>query len=164
MKTRYFTYVESPIGRLRLAGERGNLLRIDFQGTDRALDPRSEWKEDRDPLAEAIAQLAEYFEGRRESFDVSFRLEGTPFQKQVWQALVSIPYGQTASYGELAMQIESPRAVRAVGAACARNPIPIIVPCHRVIGSNGRLTGFRGGLEMKRRLLSLECGSRILFE
>lgn len=163
MQTRYFTCIESPIGRLRLAGDAESLLRVDFQGTETVLGPPGEWKEDRVPFGAVIAQLGEYFQGRRESFGVPFALEGTPFQKQVWQALVTIPYGQTVPYGELARRIERPRAVRAVGAACGRNPIPVIIPCHRVIGSNGKLTGFRGGLAAKRRLLSLEAGSEMSF-
>jgi methylated-DNA-[protein]-cysteine S-methyltransferase len=119
-------------------------------------------------LYEAAArQLAEYFAGCRTSFDLPLDVTGTPFQRQVWAELQRIPYGETISYSELAERIGSPKAVRAVGAANGRNPVPIIVPCHRVIAANGGLQGFGGGLEAKRLLLDLEgCGSRqkALFE
>ena len=107
-------------------------------------------------------QLTEYFEGKRKTFDLPLSLKGTPFQLECWNALQRIPYGATATYGEIARSIGRPAAVRAVGAANGANPIPIIVPCHRVIGSNGSLTGFGGGIDMKRWLLDFESGSRRL--
>ena len=103
-----------------------------------------------------MAQLREYFEGTRQVFDVPLALSGTPFQLKVWAALTDIPYGETITYGELAQRIGQPDAVRAVGAANGKNPVPIIVPCHRVIGSNGKLTGYGGGLPIKAALLDLE--------
>jgi methylated-DNA-[protein]-cysteine S-methyltransferase len=108
-------------------------------------------------MREAIRQLQAYFEGELKSFDVPLEIAGTDFQKRVWSALRTIPYGQTRSYSEIAAQIGAPQAVRAVGAANGRNPIPIIVPCHRVIGASGSLVGFGGGLEWKRLLLDLEA-------
>ena len=109
-------------------------------------------------LTRAARQLAEYFAGTRRTFDLplAFTARGTPFQQKVWRALLTIPFGETRSYGEIAAQIGSPRAVRAVGAANGRNPISIVAPCHRVVGANGKLTGFAGGLENKAYLLALE--------
>jgi len=107
-------------------------------------------------LMKTERQLGEYFTGKRKTFSVPLDLRGTPFQKNVWEALLAIPFGETRSYGQLATQLGNPRATRAVGAANGRNPISIIVPCHRVIGSSGKLTGFAGGLEAKERLLRLE--------
>lgn len=109
------------------------------------------------PALEPVAeQLAAYFDRRLKAFDLPLDMRGTPFQREVWQALTSIPFGQTRSYAQIAAQVGRPQAVRAVGAANGANPVPIIVPCHRVIGSNGTLTGYAGGLELKRRLLELE--------
>jgi len=113
-------------------------------------------------LIEAERQLGEYFDGKRRSFSVPLDMRGTSFQKSVWEALLAIPFGETRSYRDLAKKLGNPRATRAVGAANGRNPISIIVPCHRVIGSNGNLTGFAGGLETKARLLELEQGYRAL--
>lgn len=111
-------------------------------------------------LAETERQLRAYFEGRLRDFDLPLDLQGTPFQKQVWRALLTIPYGQTRSYGQVAEALGSPSAVRAVGSANGANPIPIVVPCHRVIGAGGRLVGYGGGLALKQRLLELEgCAS-----
>jgi len=114
-------------------------------------------------LAETERQLGEYFAGRRRRFDLTLDFAGTDFQQQVWRALLAIPYGETRSYSDIARQIGAPDAVRAVGAANGRNPISIIAPCHRVIGANGSLTGFAGGIEIKRRLLALETGELSLF-
>jgi methylated-DNA-[protein]-cysteine S-methyltransferase len=116
----------------------------------------SEWKESRTPFQEAIRQLKAYFTGRLHVFDLPLKLEGTPFQLKVWKALQRIPYGETLSYGELARRIGRPGAHRAVGAANGRNPLSIVIPCHRVIGASGKLTGYGGGLEAKERLLALE--------
>ena len=109
-------------------------------------------------LAEATTQLREYFAGTRTSFELPLQMHGNTFEQRVWAALRTIPYGETASYGEIAAQIDAPGAARAVGVANARNPIAIVVPCHRVIGANGKLVGFGGGLPMKRALLDLEQG------
>jgi methylated-DNA-[protein]-cysteine S-methyltransferase len=111
---------------------------------------------------EAERQLGEYFEGKRRSFSVALDMRGTPFQKNVWEALLAIPFGETRSYRDIAKKLGNPEATRAVGAANGRNPISIIVPCHRVIGLNGKLRGFAGGLETKARLLELEQGHRAL--
>jgi methylated-DNA-[protein]-cysteine S-methyltransferase len=114
-------------------------------------------------LTRAVAQLNEYFAGRRTAFDLPLDPHGTPFQQQVWEQLLAIPYGETRSYLDLARKLGNPNATRAVGAANGRNPISIIVPCHRVIGSSGKLTGFAGGLEIKERLLNLESATPSLF-
>ncbi len=119
------------------------------------------WHEDRDHpvLVEADRQLTEYLAGKRTAFELSIHVEGTPFQKRVWQYLLTIPYGQTRSYGHVARAMGSGSASRAVGLATSKNPLSIVVPCHRVIGASGRLTGFAGGLEIKARLLTLEGAS-----
>lgn len=124
--------------------------------------PNKEWKEDAAFFTAILRQLRAYFAGELREFDIPLLLEGTAFQKRVWKNLQNIPYGETISYGELAKRIGDPKAVRAVGAANGQNPIPIIVPCHRVIGSNGSLTGFGGGIENKKKLLELEGGQRRL--
>jgi methylated-DNA-[protein]-cysteine S-methyltransferase len=151
------TTITSPIGRLLLVGDGQTLHGLYMLDGPKplALDP--DWVEDAAPFAAVIAQLREYFAGERTDFDVDVELHGTPFQQQVWQALRDIPYGQTISYGELARRIENPSAVRAVGLANGRNPVSVIVPCHRVIGANGTLTGYGGGVERKRLLLDLEA-------
>jgi methylated-DNA-[protein]-cysteine S-methyltransferase len=119
---------------------------------------RAEWQRADEPFAHVEAQLAEYFEGRRTTFDIPLELAGSPFQRRVWEALQGIPYGETVSYGELARRVGAPSAARAVGVANRENPVAVIVPCHRVIGADGSLTGFGGGLERKRLLLDLETG------
>jgi len=124
-------------------------------GRDR-LEPKSHWIESAAPFKEAVRQLDAYFAGRLRQFDLPLAPTGTPFQQRVWRALCDVPYGETVSYGELARQIERPAAVRAVGAANGQNPIPIVIPCHRVIGSDGRLVGYGGGLPAKSMLLALE--------
>jgi methylated-DNA-[protein]-cysteine S-methyltransferase len=111
-------------------------------------------------LVDAERQLKEYFAGRRRRFDVKLDVSGTPFQKAVWNALLTIPFGETRSYAQIARQIGNPTAVRAVGAANGRNPVSIVTPCHRVVGSSGALTGFAGGLDVKARLLALESAGR----
>jgi methylated-DNA-[protein]-cysteine S-methyltransferase len=120
------------------------------------------WERDDELLAEARRQFTEYFAGERTTFDLPLRPHGAPFQLRVWDALLRIPYGETVSYGELARELGHPTAARAVGAANGRNPLAIVVPCHRVIGSNGTLTGYAGGLECKRALLDLEIGAAAL--
>ncbi|HKE43248.1 MAG TPA: methylated-DNA--[protein]-cysteine S-methyltransferase [Steroidobacteraceae bacterium] len=152
----YWHEIDSPIGRLLLAGERDQLTLVRFQSAARSRRPQPEWVADAARFDAVTRQLSEYFAGERQVFDLELAMAGTPFQRAVWSALREIPYGETISYGELARRLGRPRAVRAVGSANGANPVPIIVPCHRVIGSDGSLTGFGGGLDMKRRLLALE--------
>jgi len=162
MSTRYAWY-ESPVGRLLLAGGAAGLERIAFPQSHHAVGIAPGWDEDPPAFAPVIGELEEYFAGKRERFEVPLAFAGTAFQREVWQALVAIPYGETVSYKQLAERIGRPRAVRAVGAANGANPIPIIVPCHRVVGHDGSLTGFGGGLPLKRRLLELESRQKALF-
>lgn len=145
--------VDSPVGRLRLAAEDGQLTELKFGGE--AVPVQCDGVNDA-VLDEAERQLAEYFRGERQVFDLPLQPKGTPFQLADWQALREIPYGETVSYGDIARRIGRPKAFRAVGMANHSNPISIIVPCHRVIGSDGKLTGYGGGLEVKRQLLELE--------
>ncbi len=153
----YYCYLETPIGELLLAGENGGLSMIGFPKGSMRRDPEPDWIFNEKPLAPARQQLTEYFSGTRREFDLDLELSGTEFQVRVLRALQEIPYGETVSYGEIARRIGRPKAVRAVGAANGRNPIPIVVPCHRVIGSSGDLTGFGGGLDTKEALLRLEA-------
>ncbi len=152
----YFTEFASPIGRLRLTGDGAAITGV-FMESERhdSIQARGAVR-DAAPLREAQRQLEEYFAGERREFSLELAAAGTDFQRQVWQALREIPYGVTASYGDIAKRIRNPNAVRAVGLANGRNPISIIVPCHRVIGANGSLTGYGGGLERKSFLLALE--------
>jgi methylated-DNA-[protein]-cysteine S-methyltransferase len=150
------TVYESPVGPLRLTAHDGALARLELNarpGPESLDDP---------VLAQATEQLREYFAGARTRFDLPLGMHGNAFEQRVWAALQRIPYGETASYGELALEIGAPGAARAVGVANARNPIAIVVPCHRVIGANGKLVGFGGGLPMKRALLDLEQGIHAL--
>jgi methylated-DNA-[protein]-cysteine S-methyltransferase len=149
----------SPVGPLLLAGEDEVLTRVEFGAGRRPVTIDPSWVLDEAAVPDAAAQLAEYFAGTRRAFDLALRPAGTPFQLDVWSALRTIPYGATWSYGQLARQLARPGAVRAVGLANGRNPLPIIVPCHRVIGSDGSLTGFGGGLDAKRWLLEHEAGA-----
>jgi len=151
-----YAYVDSPLGRILVAGDEAGLRKISFMDGDTAIAPAAGWSENPRALAEARRQLGEYFAGRRREFSLPLAPEGTPFQRRVWDALVEIPYGVTISYGELARRLRKPTASRAVGAANGRNPLPIVIPCHRVIGASGDLTGFGGGLHLKVGLLSLE--------
>lgn len=148
----------SPVGTLTLVASEKGLAAILWENDDPARVPLGALTEDgEDPvLQETERQLDEYFSGKRKTFSIPLDFNGTDFQKAVWNALLTIPYGETRSYGEIAVQLGNPKAVRAVGAANGRNPISIIAPCHRVIGSNGKLTGFAGGLEAKSLLLRLE--------
>ena len=153
-----FSYLDSPIGTLLIAGDDVAIHFISFPRNGKAEKPRAEWRESaRGPVGEAIRQLREYFAGARTDFDLPLAPEGTEFQRNVWRRLQEIPYGETISYGELARRIGNPQASRAVGSANGSNPIPIVIPCHRVIGSNGKLTGFGGGLPVKEALLGLEA-------
>jgi methylated-DNA-[protein]-cysteine S-methyltransferase len=147
-----YSCMESPIGELLLVASDAGLRAIGFQGSR----PRPEWKRSDGDLKEPARQLAAYFGAELREFDLPLDAEGTPFQRDVWQALCRIPFGQSVSYGEIARRIGRPTAVRAVGAANGSNPLPIVVPCHRVIGSDGRLTGYGGGLPIKEFLLRLE--------
>lgn len=152
----YHDTMDSPVGPLRLVADHEGLRRICF-ARDRHPRPEDTLGEHAPQrLAFARKQLQEYFDGHRRGFDLPLRPIGTAFQLAVWQALRAIPYGETWSYAELARQLGRPTATRAVGAANGRNPLPIVVPCHRVIGRDGSLTGFGGGLETKARLLQLE--------
>jgi methylated-DNA-[protein]-cysteine S-methyltransferase len=149
-----FCYLNTPIGTLRLLSNGTQLVRIEFEDqytADHALAVQDT------VLARCAGQLQDYFAGQRRCFDLPLAAQGTPFQHTVWQALADIPYGEVRSYGDIALTIGKPTAVRAVGSANGRNPLPIVVPCHRVIGSNGALTGFAGGLPAKKLLLQLEA-------
>ena len=153
----YYCYMDTPIGELLLAGEHDALALVGFPKGSMRRDPEADWVYNEKPLETARKQLEEYFAGERKDFDLPLSLNGTEFQISVLEALQEIPYGETTSYGAIAKQIGRPKAMRAVGAANGRNPIPIIVPCHRVIGSSGDLTGFGGGLDTKEALLRLEA-------
>lgn len=153
-----YTTFDSPIGELLATGDGRALHGLYMQQGRTATTVRGGWKAADEPFAELRSQLAEYFAGRRGSFDLSLEMRGNPFDQRVWRALREIPYGETVSYGEIARRIGEPSASRAVGVANARNPIAVVVPCHRVIGADGSLTGYGGGLERKRLLLDLEAG------
>ncbi len=153
----YYCYTNSPIGELLLAGDQDALTMIGFPKGSMRRAPEPDWIFNEKPFAEAMKQLDEYFDGQRRDFDLPLRLDGTEFQLLVLDELQKIPYGETTSYGDIAKRIGRPKASRAVGAANGRNPIPIVVPCHRVIGSHGDLTGFGGGLDTKEALLRLEA-------
>ena len=153
----YYCYFETPIGELLLAGDGDGLAMVGFPQGSMRRDPEPDWIYNEKPLDRACQQLDEYFSGKRKSFDLPLQFDGTEFQVSVLRALQDIPYGETVSYGEIARRIGKPKAVRAVGAANGRNPLPIVLPCHRVIGSSGDLTGFGGGLDTKEALLRLEA-------
>lgn len=156
-RTRVHTIVDSPIGPLTLVATDGAISGL-YMETQRHLPDAASFgvRDDAGPFGEVTRQLVEYFAGERTEFDLPLRLEGTGFQRQVWAGLQDVPYGETWSYGQLAAHIGSPGASRAVGLANGRNPIGVIVPCHRVVGANGKLTGYGGGLERKQFLLDLE--------
>jgi methylated-DNA-[protein]-cysteine S-methyltransferase len=153
-----YSYMETPIGTLLIAGDDQAIRKIYFSKNGKPEKPEPDWTESRrGPVGDAIRQLKEYFAGKRADFELTLAPDGTEFQKTVWRQLQEIPYGETISYGELAKRVGNPKASRAVGAANGQNPIPIVIPCHRVIGSNGKLTGFGGGLPTKEKLLALEA-------
>lgn len=182
----YGTYFDTVAGRLYLEVEKGKVVRLTGGGAlkenvvvgcgrciggklgsktdvfraDTDEPPSLPDEADVEALERAMAQILEYLDGKRRTFDVPVQMSGTPFQKKVWEALCGIPYGETRSYGEIAKLIGCPRGPRAVGMACGRNPVMILVPCHRVVGSTGKLVGFGGGLPMKKHLLALEAKSR----
>jgi methylated-DNA-[protein]-cysteine S-methyltransferase len=157
-----YTMMKSPIGNIRVAWSSGGLVSVSLGTELEAHEPDPAWRLVRDLKCEATDQLRAYIDGKLKEFDLPLVLNGTPFQEKVWLALADIPYGETISYGELARRIGSPKAVRAVGAANGRNPIPIVLPCHRVIGQDGSLTGYGGGLKTKAALLDFERGVRPL--
>ncbi len=153
-----YCYIASPIGQLLLAGEMQELHYIGFPNGKGKVIPQDNWDHEPGCFSEASRQLAEYFRGERNEFDLDLAPRGTEFQLQVLDELLKIPYGKTCTYQDIAIAINRPKAVRAVGAANGRNPIPIVIPCHRVIGADGSLTGFGGGLDVKEYLLGLESG------
>ena len=163
----HYRTIDSPIGPLALAG-RGQLL-TNLRMVNQTYEPnRTNWVPDDRAFPDAVQQLEAYFAGERTDFDLELSLAGSEFQRRVWQALLTIPYGETRSYGQVAEQIGAAGAARAVGLANGHNPIAIIVPCHRVIGANGSLTGYGGGLDRKRSLLEMEktvkSGNLTLFD
>jgi methylated-DNA-[protein]-cysteine S-methyltransferase len=164
-KTYVYKTMKSPIGLLKLVASDQGLAAILWENDDPKRVRLNIAGEDKSNsvLLETERQLSEYFVGKRQKFTVKLDFAGTEFQKKVWQALLAIPFGETRSYGEIATQLGNPNAMRAVGAANGKNPISIIAPCHRVIGANGQLTGFAGGLEAKVHLLELEGGQLKLF-
>jgi len=152
----YYCYLDTPIGELLIAGDDEGLATIGFPEGSMRREPDPEWIFNELELTEPCRQLREYFAGERKDFELKLNPSGTEFQVRVLDELVRIPYGTTVSYGDIARRIGRPKAVRAVGAANGRNPLPIVIPCHRVIGANGDLTGFGGGLPTKEALLRLE--------
>jgi methylated-DNA-[protein]-cysteine S-methyltransferase len=148
-----YTYVDTPIGSILIVGDETAIVEIHFAGAE----PESDWTRHPAALREAANQLRAYFAGERQTFDLPLAPRGTEFQQSVWSALQKIPYGETTTYSTIAERIGRPAAVRAVGAANGANPIPIVIPCHRVIGASGSLTGFGGGLDVKRQLLAMEA-------
>ena len=152
-----YSYTDSPIGPLLIAGDDESIHIISFPRNGKPRKPEAGWTASTSgPVAEAVRQLREYFAGRRQEFDLPLATEGTAFQRSVWRKLQEIPYGETISYGELAKRVGNPKASRAVGSANGKNPIPIVIPCHRVIAGDGGLGGFGGGLTVKEKLLALE--------
>lgn len=156
----FYDHFDTPIGRLLLAGDDAGLRHIDFEHGRYPTSIGDDWERRPSAFGAVRAQLAAYFAGRLTEFDLPLAPRGTAFQLAVWQQLRAIPYGATTSYGEIARRLGVESASRAVGAANGRNPLPIVVPCHRVIGADGSLTGFGGGLPLKKRLLALEQATR----
>ncbi len=152
-----YARVESPVGVVVVTGNRESVQGVWFEGPP-ALGPMPAGVAGTGPVAEAVRQLSEYFARKRAAFDLPIAPAGTPFQRRVWDELQKVPYGDTVSYGEIARRIGHPTASRAVGAANGANPIPIIIPCHRAVGSDGSMTGYGGGVERKRTLLAIESG------
>ena len=156
--TTFYHYHTTAIGKLLLAGKGGYLSLLGFPSGKMQRRHEFDWTKDESPFIGACVQLDAYFAGELKNFDLQLMPKGTAFQESVWHALIEIPYGETWSYGQLAANIGKPKASRAVGAANGVNPIPVIIPCHRVIGASGKLTGFGGGIETKQFLLGLESG------
>ncbi len=161
----YFDYYESPLGQILLVGNASALTGLHFVGEKYypAVDPGWQHNPNSKIIVRARQQIAEYFAGKRKDFDLAVDPAGTTFQREVWRALQKIPYGVTANYGAVAQRIGQPNASRAVGAANGRNPISIVIPCHRVIGANGDLTGYAGGMARKEALLRLEADDGGIF-
>lgn len=154
----YYLHLDSPVGPLLLvAGSDGRLTGLHTDGRRHGPEVAPDWKRDPSPFSAACDQLGEYFAGERTEFDLALDPHGTPFQQSVWSQLLLVPYGETSTYGQIAQRIGRPGAQRAVGHANARNPIGIVVPCHRVVGTGGSLTGYAGGLDRKEFLLGLEA-------
>lgn len=154
-----YCYFESPLGKLLLTGNE-MLESLHFPKGKTRVEPEKDWIFSDGIFLDALSQLDAYFKGELKQFDLKLKLYGTDFQKRVWQELVKIPYGETISYGELARRIKNPNAARAVGLANGKNPVSIIVPCHRVIGKSGSLTGFGGGIDVKKSLLEFERNNK----
>jgi methylated-DNA-[protein]-cysteine S-methyltransferase len=152
----YYTFLASPIGELLLTGDGDALTGVWFPDDRQTMTPDPSWRRDDGVFGEVTRQLTGYFGAELTEFQLPLKAHGTPFQQRVWEALTKIPYGVTTSYGKLAAELGDPRATRAVGLANGRNPIPIIIPCHRVIGADGSLTGYGGGMQRKQWLLALE--------
>ncbi|HEV3138369.1 MAG TPA: methylated-DNA--[protein]-cysteine S-methyltransferase [Pirellulales bacterium] len=159
--TTYYSYIDWPLGRLFLRGDGQFLTGLFMQPHKGGRAPDGSWQQSDAPFTAVREQLAEYFAGERQQFDVPIKLAGTPFQQCVWQELVRIPFGTSISYGQLAQRVGKPTASRAVGQANGRNPISIIVPCHRVIGADGKLTGYGGGVDKKKWLLGWERSATV---
>lgn len=155
-----YDFCETTRGPLLVAIDQDGLRHVEFMQGERPVMPHADWQRDNRALAPYLAQFNAYFAGKLQQFDLPMAALGTPFQQAVWNALCDIPYGETVSYLEIAQAIGNPKAVRAVGAANGRNPLSIIVPCHRVIGRSGALTGYAGGIPIKRWLLDLEQTGR----
>jgi len=158
MDTIWYAELNSPLGKLTLESDGEALTRIRLPEEEWTPDPKVKRVRKPELFTEAALQLGAYFRGERTAFDLLLNPAGTPFQRKVWDLLCQIPPGKTITYGELAVRAGNPKASRAVGAANGKNPIPIIIPCHRVIGSSGKLTGYAGGLEAKKKLLEIEKG------
>ncbi len=152
----YYTWINTVVGKILIAGDDAGLRTISFEKGKYSAEIGIDWKKDEVFLKNAVDQLKSYFAGELKKFDLPLCPEGTPFQKSVWKALLDIPYGKTASYKDIAVAVKNPKAVRAVGGANGRNPIPIVIPCHRVISSDGKMGGYSSGLDIKERLLKLE--------
>ena len=155
---KFYCYYDSPIGRMLLVGTEAELEELNFPNSTENKHVPREWTEDESVFTEPLRQLNEYFAGKRQEFNLAIAPQGTPFQQQVWRELCKIPFGETASYQTIAERLGKPKACRAVGMANGKNPLPIIIPCHRIIGKDGSMTGFGGGLALKRQLLDLERG------
>jgi methylated-DNA-[protein]-cysteine S-methyltransferase len=152
-----YTYIDSPLGELFVTRDEGGITGMDLPTARYPRRVRDDWERDDAAFDDVRAQLGEYFAGTRQQFDLPLHAKGNAFQRAVWQALTEIPYGETTSYGKVAAAVGQPDGARAVGVANGQNPIPIIVPCHRVIGADGSLTGYGGGLPAKRWLLDHEA-------
>lgn len=156
-----FVVTDSPVGKLILRGAGGKVIGLGFLGEKKIPEEAKNWIEAPRDFEHVVVQLSEYFAGTRREFSLSVSLQGTDFQISVYRELQKIPYGETRSYSEIANAIGNPKAVRAVGGANSKNPVAVLVPCHRVIGRDGSLTGFAGGVEVKRALLDLERGAEV---